>query len=184
MSILGAIDKHQNLTDLGRKMAVFPLDPKFSRTILASRELGCSKEVVDLVSVLSASSRLFLGVPNDDSGSVGSQEKFKHPSGDHYTTLNAFRAYQEVASSGSGEAKTWCARNFLNERTLAEAMEIRCQLKGICKRIGIDADLSCGGQVQPILHCLILGLVQNTAFIQPGGLYKQVMGPSVSYAFA
>jgi len=33
--------------------------------------------------------------------------------------------------------------------------------------------------VQPILHCLVLGLVQNTAFAQPGGLYKQVMGASV-----
>jgi len=165
-------------------MAVLPLDPKFSRAILASEELKCSKEVVDLVSVLSASSRLFLGVPDDDSSSVGPREKFKHPSGDHCTTLNAFRAYQEVVSSGnSGEAKTWCARNFLNERALSEAMEIRCQLKGICKRIGIDTDLSCGGQVQPILRCLVLGLVQNSAFIQPNGLYKQVMGPSVSCAF-
>lgn len=165
-------------------MAGFPLDPRFSRAILASGELKCSKEVVDIVSALSASSRLFLGVPNDDSSSVGSREKFKHPSGDHCTILNAFRAYQEVISSGSsGEAKTWCARNFLNERALSEAMEIRRQLKGICKQIGIDTNLSCGGQAQQILRCLILGLVQNAAFIQPNGLYKQVMGPSVSYAF-
>lgn len=164
-------------------MAGLPLDPKFSRTILASGELGCSKEVIDLISVLSASSRLFLGVPNDDSSAVGPRDKFKHPSGDHCTVLNAFRAYQEVVSSGAGgEAKTWCAKNFLNERALFEAMEIRHQLKGICKRIGINTDLSCGGQVQPILRCLVLGLVQNTAFIQPNGLYKQVMGPSVSWA--
>ena len=165
-------------------MAVLPLDPKFSRAILASEELKCSKEVVDLVSMLSASSRLFLGVPDDDSSSVEPRERFKHPSGDHCTTLNAFRAYQEVVSSGnSGEVKIWCTRNFLNERALSEAMEIRCQLKGICKRIGIDTDLSCGSQVQPVLRCLVLGLVQNAAFIQPNGLYKQVMGPSVSYAF-
>lgn len=184
LSILGAIDKHQNLTDVGRKMAILPLDPKFSRSILASGELGCSREVVDLVSVLSTPSRLFLDIPNDDTNRVGPQEKFKHPSGDHFTTLNAFRAYQEMVSSGTnGEAKGWCARNFLNERTLSEAMEIRSQLRGICKRIGVDADLSCGGQVQPILHCLVLGLIQNTAFIQPNGFYKQVMGPSVCLAF-
>lgn len=163
-------------------MAVLPLEPKYSRTILASGELGCSREVIDLVSVLSASSRLFLDVPNDDSSMVWPRDKFEHPSGDHYTILNAFRAYHEVISSGTGgEAKAWCAKNFLNERALSEAMEIRRQLTGICKRIGIDANLSCGGQVQPVLRCLILGLIRNTAFIQPNGLYKQLMGPSVSY---
>ena len=184
LSILGAIDKHRNLTGMGRKMAVLPVDPKFSRMILASEELGCSREVVDIVSVLSASSRLSLGVSNDDISTVGAREKLNHPSGDHCTTLNAFRAYQEVISSStSGEAKAWCARNFLNERALSEAMEIQHQLRGICKWIGINTTLSCGGQVQPILHCLVLGLVQNAAFIQPNGLYKQVMGPSVSCAF-
>ena len=184
LSILGAIDKHQNLTDMGRKMAVLPVDPKFSRAVLASGELGCSREIVDIVSVLSASSRLFLGVSNDGSSTVGARDKLKHPSGDHCTILNTFRAYQEVVSSSTGgEASAWCAKNSLNERALSEAMEIRYQLRVICKRIGINTDLSCGGQVQPILRCLVLGLVQNTAFIQPNGLYKQVMGPSVSCAF-
>lgn len=165
-------------------MAALPVDPKFSRAILASGELGCSQEVLDIVAVLSASSRLFLSIADDDLSAVGTRDKFKHPSGDHCTTLNAFRAYQEVISSAtSGEAKTWCARNSLNERVLSEAMEIRDQLRRICKRIGIDTDLSCGSQVQPILRCLVLGLIQNTAFIQPDGLYKQVMGPSVSCTF-
>lgn len=163
-------------------MAALPVDPKFSRAILASGELGCSKEVIDIVSVLSVSSRLFIGAPSNDSDAVGAQEKFKHPSGDHCTILNAFRAYQELLSSASsGGAKAWCAANSLNERALSEGMEIRHQLRGICKRIGIDTDLSCGSQVQSILRCLVLGLVQNTAFVQPNGLYKQVMGPSVSY---
>lgn len=182
LSILGAIDKHQNPTDAGRKMAALPVGPKLSRAILASGELGCSKEVIDIVSVLSVSSRLFLEAPSNDSDAIGAREKFKHPSGDHCTILNAFRAYQEVASSASSRgAKSWCAANSLNERTLSEAMEIRGQLRGICGRIGINTDLSCGSQVQPILHCLVLGLVQNTAFVQPDGLYKQVMGASVSY---
>jgi HrpA-like RNA helicase len=182
LSILGAIDRHQNLTDAGKKMAALPVDPKFSRAILASEDLGCSKEVIDIVSMLSASSRLFFNVPNNESDAVGARDKFKRPSGDHCTILNAFRAYQEVVSSAtSGEARSWCAANSLNERALSEAMEIRHQLRGICKGIGIDANLSCGGQEQPILRSLVLGLIQNTAFIQSNGVYKQVMGPSVSH---
>lgn len=163
-------------------MAALPVDPKYSRAILASEERGCSREVVDIVSVISASSRLLLGVSNDDSSIAGALDKLKHPSGDHCTILNAFRAYQEVASGTNGQVKAWCMKNSLNDRALSEAMEIRRQLRGICKRIGINTDLSCGDQVQPILHCLVLGLVQNAAFIQPNGLYKQIMGPSVSCA--
>jgi HrpA-like RNA helicase len=166
-------------------MAELPVDPKFARTILASGELGCSKEVIDVVSAFSVSSRLFLGTPSNDSAAVDAREKFKHPSGDHCTILNAFRAYQEVVSSASsGATKSWCAANSLNERALSEAMEIRRQLRKICGRIGINTDISCGSQVQPILRCLVLGLVQNTAFVQPNGLYKQVMGSSVSYGIS
>lgn len=181
LSILGAIDKQQNLTDTGRKMAALPIDPKLSRAILASEELGCSHEVIDIVSVLSVSSRLFPCALGNEPDMVCPRDKFKHPSGDHCTVLNAFRAYQEVVSSASrDEAKSWCTMNSLNERTLSEAIEIRHQLKRVCQRIGINPDLSCDGQTQPILRCLALGLVQNTAFIQPNGLYKQVMGSSVS----
>lgn len=184
LSILGAIDKHQNLTDAGRKMATLPVDPKLSRAILASEDLGCSREVIDIVSMLSASSRLFYNVPNSEMDVVGARDKFKRPSGDHCTVLNAFHAYQEVVSSTTGgEARSWCAENSLNERALSEAMDIRRQLRKICERIGIDTNLSCGGQEQPILRSLVLGLVQNTAFIQSNGVYKQVMGPSVSCTF-
>lgn len=183
LSILGAIDKRQYLTDAGKKMAALPVDPKLSRAILVSENLGCSKEIIDIVSMLSASSRLFLGAPNGDSNMVGAREKFKHPSGDHCTILNAFRAYQEVVSSAtSGETRSWCGANSLNERALSEAMEIRRQLMGICERIGINADISCGSQEQPILRSLVVGLIQNTAFVQSNGIYKQVMGPSVSHA--
>lgn len=177
LSILGAIDKHQNLTDAGRKMAALPVDPKFSRAILASRDLGCSQEVIDIVSVLSVSSKLFT---SNDADAVGARDKFRHPSGDHCTILNAFRAYQEASSATGAGVRPWCAANSLNERSLSEAMEVRRQLRQICRRVGIDVDLSCGDQVQVVLRCLALGLVQNTAFIQPNGLYKQVMGSSVS----
>jgi HrpA-like RNA helicase len=184
LSILGAIDMHQNLTDIGRKMAALPVDPKFSRAILASEDFGCSREVIDIISALSVSSRLFLGLSSNESDAVCAQDKFKHPSGDHCTVLNAFRAYQEVVSSATkGETKSWCTANSLNERALSEATEIQRQLRRICKRNGINTDLSCGGEVQPILRSLILGLIQNTAFIQPNGLYKQVTGPSVSHTW-
>lgn len=44
---LGAINsgKQPELTDLGRKMALFPLDPKYSRILLTAPSFGCLEEV-------------------------------------------------------------------------------------------------------------------------------------------
>ena len=56
--LLGALDDRKHLTDLGRRMAFFPLEPALSRAVLASVEFGCTSEVLAIVSVLSASSKL------------------------------------------------------------------------------------------------------------------------------
>lgn len=44
---LGAVypGKHPELTELGRKMAMFPLDPKYSRILLTAPSYGCLEEV-------------------------------------------------------------------------------------------------------------------------------------------
>jgi pre-mRNA-splicing factor ATP-dependent RNA helicase DHX38/PRP16 len=42
---LGALDNTGRLTDLGRKMVEFPLDPTLSKMLITSVDMGCSGEV-------------------------------------------------------------------------------------------------------------------------------------------
>ena len=44
LQLLGAVTSAEQpeLTPLGRRMAAFPLDPKFARAILASKDHGCT----------------------------------------------------------------------------------------------------------------------------------------------
>lgn len=44
---LGAVNcgKHAELTEAGRKMAKFPLDPKYSKILLTAPSFGCLEEV-------------------------------------------------------------------------------------------------------------------------------------------
>ena len=51
--VLGALDNKGSLTDLGRKMAEFPLDPPLSKMVLVSEEFGCTEELLTIVSMLS-----------------------------------------------------------------------------------------------------------------------------------
>ena len=44
--ILGALDNTGSLTDLGRQMVEFPLDPALSKMIIVSSAMGCSEEVL------------------------------------------------------------------------------------------------------------------------------------------
>ncbi|KAH9841346.1 P-loop containing nucleoside triphosphate hydrolase protein [Rhodofomes roseus] len=178
--LLGALDSKRCLTKLGRDMAAFPLEPNLARAVVASREFGCTLEVIGIVSVLSASSKLFFDSTDEREAAAEARRKFRHRSGDHMTILNVVRAYQEIAAAEKKSGrKEWCRKQFLNDRCLAEAQDIRDQLREVCTRMQIDWKTSCGEDEQPVLKCLVRGLVQHAAFLQPDGSYKQLMGPSI-----
>jgi HrpA-like RNA helicase len=178
--LLGAIDAKQSLTTIGRAMAAFPLEPSYARAMLASQEYSCAAELLDIISVLSASSKLFFDTAEQRDAASEARQRFRHPSGDHLTILNAVKSYREVVDRNSKEVRDWCRKQFLNERTLVEASKIRNQLRTTCARIDINWKASCGDNEDAILKSLAHGLIQNAALLQPDGYYKQIMGPSVS----
>lgn len=178
--LLGAIDDTKSLTKLGRQMAVLPLEPPLARSLLTSFGLGCAKEVLDIISILSASSKLFHDTTDNREAATEARRKFRHPSGDHLTIMNILRSFEGMsASQGKSGRKAWCRQQLVNERCLSEALEIRAQLRGACERMGLDWNVSCGEAEQPILRSLVQGLLHQAAFLQADGSYKQIMGPSV-----
>ena len=163
-------------------MASFPLEPQHACAIVASKDYGCTSEVLDIVSIISASSKLFLDISDQREAVTEVRRKFRHPSGDHMTILNVVRAYREIAASEKKHArKEWCRKHFLNERTLLEARDIREQLVVTCGRVGIDPVASAKENEDPVIKSMGHGLAGNSAFIQPDGSYKQTMGQSVSF---
>ncbi|KAI3617971.1 atp-dependent rna helicase prh1 [Moniliophthora roreri] len=178
--LIGALDQTGQITQLGREMAAFPLEPVYSRAVLASKEYGCTSEVLTIISVLSTSSKLFIDSSEQRDTVSEVRRKFRHASGDHLTILNVVRAYRDVAlSENKSGRREWCRKHFLNERALIEANDIREQLQQTCGRLGIDSKVSCSDKDEPIIQALGHGLVANTAFLQPDGSYKQTMGQSV-----
>merc|ERR1712098_491832 len=58
---------------------------------------------------------------------------FGHIDGDHLTLLNVYNAYSNL---NYFEQKNWCQENFLNEKCLRRAYDIRKQLLSIyCKNV-------------------------------------------------
>ncbi|KAK7028817.1 Salivary acidic proline-rich phosphoprotein 1/2 [Paramarasmius palmivorus] len=180
--LIGALDQRGQITSLGKDMAAFPLEPVYSRALVASKEYGCTEDVLDIISVLSASSKLYIdsGAGEQREKVAEARRKFQHRLGDHLTLLNVVRAYRE--EEGRPVKREWCKRQWVNERALVEAGEIRRQLEVVWGRLGglSREKEGAGGEGEDkdeaIIKALGHGLVANTAFLQPDGTYKQTMG--------
>lgn len=182
--VLGALQTNLTLTNIGRKMNCFPLEPSHSRALVAAQELGCMFEIIGIVSVLSASSKLFFDTAENREVATDARLRFRHVTGDHLTALNALRAYEDLIQGGAskGERKEWCKVHFVNERALVEAVDIQDQLRGICQRQNIDWRVNAGDNTDSVLKALSRGLIMHCALYRAdGGVYKQVLGNSVSY---
>lgn len=98
---LGAIKSIQNpqLTDTGRRMALFPLDPTYSKVIISSPKFDCVNEILDLISVLSTESIYCEPGNHNRDQELMQHAKFQTRFGDHLTLLNVFSQYQKHKGS-------------------------------------------------------------------------------------
>lgn len=112
---LGALDEEGLLTRLGRKMAEFPLDPPLSKALIASVDLGCSDEVLTIISMLSAQN-IFYRPREKQAAADARKAKFHAAEGDHLTLLGVYEGWKQ-----SKFAKAWCYENFVQERSMRRA---------------------------------------------------------------
>ncbi|XP_069740999.1 ATP-dependent RNA helicase DHX33 [Narcine bancroftii] len=164
---LGAVKHKDNqifLTVLGKKMAAFPLEPRFSKTLLVSSEFHCTEEILTIVSLLSVDSVLYSPRAQQEEV-LSARRKFISSEGDHMTLLNMYHAFKSVQGQ-----KEWCRENFVNSRNMMMVMEVRRQLRDICLKLGISLDSS-RSDTGNIRRCLAHSLFLNAAELQLDGSY-------------
>ena len=178
---LGALSGPTTITPLGLDMLRYPLDPGHARILIASFNLGCASEIIDVLSLV-VSGPIWVDRANDRESAAASRAKFIHRDGDHLTALNVFRAYlalreQRRSGQGMGESlPTWCRENHVNGKTLAAALKVRDQLRELARRNGKNPDESCGSNTELVVRALLQGLFMNTAVVQSDGSYRQTAG--------
>lgn len=98
---LGAIKSVQNpqLTETGRRMSMFPLDPTYSKVIVSASKFDCVSEILDLVSMLSTESIYCEPGQNNRDQALTQHAKFLVRFGDHLTLLNIYAQYQKHKAS-------------------------------------------------------------------------------------
>ncbi|XP_054022396.1 ATP-dependent RNA helicase DHX33 [Dryobates pubescens] len=168
LDLLGAVERKEDqivLTPLGRRMAAFPLEPKFSKTILLSPKFHCTEEILTIVSLLSVDSVLY-SPPARREEVQAIRRKFISSEGDHLTLLSIYRAFKNVSGN-----KDWCKENFVNSRNMMLVSDIRAQLRDICVKLSLPIESSRSDSTN-IRRCLAHSLFMNAAELQPDGTYS------------
>ncbi|XP_062261478.1 ATP-dependent RNA helicase DHX33 [Platichthys flesus] len=167
LELLGAVERKEGqdfLTALGKKMASFPLEPRYAKTILLSPDYSCSEEILCIVSLLSVDTVLF-NPPARREEVLAARKKFSSSEGDHMTLLSIYRAFKKVSGN-----KEWCRENFVNSRNMGLVKDVQAQLKEICLKMNLKME-SCGADTEDVRRCLAHGMFVNAAELQPDGSY-------------
>ncbi|KAL9256976.1 Pre-mRNA-splicing factor ATP-dependent RNA helicase DEAH7-like protein [Drosera capensis] len=162
--VLGALNNVGGLTDLGRKMVEFPLDPSLAKMLLMGKQLDCLKEVLTIVSMLSVPSVFFR--PKDrEEQSDAVREKFFVPESDHLTLLNVYNQWESNSFRGD-----WCNDHFLHVKGLRKAREVRSQLLDILKQLKISLT-SCEHDWDIVRKAICSAYFHNSARLKGIGEY-------------
>lgn len=120
---IGAInEKNGLLTELGKKMLKFPMDPTLSKVLINSVDMNCTMEIIIIVSMLSVPS-IFYRPKERQAESDSMREKFAVAESDHLTLLNVYLQWEKSKFSNK-----WCTKHFINHKSLLRAKEIQDQL--------------------------------------------------------
>jgi pre-mRNA-splicing factor ATP-dependent RNA helicase DHX38/PRP16 len=162
--ILGSLDNIGSLTPLGEKMVSFPLDPSLSKMLIMSDELGCSAEMVTIVSMLSVPSVFHRPKERAEEADTA-RERFYVAESDHLTLLHLFLQWVS-----NGRRESWCSKNFVQSKAMRRAEEVRKQLVDIMKSQKLELK-TCGQEWDIIRKCICSAYFHHAAKLKSLGEY-------------
>lgn len=171
LNYLGALDDEGDLTAIGKMMAEFPVEPQLAKALMTAQKHECSNEVVSIVSLLSVPP-LFYRPSEQKQKADDCKAKFAHVDGDHLSILNVYHAWKQ-----NNESSDWCWANFINQRSLIQADNVRKQLVAIMMRLGLEllsTDFTSSNYYLNIRKALLEGFFMQVAHREPNGHYLTV----------
>ncbi|OBG23850.1 ATP-dependent RNA helicase HrpA [Mycolicibacterium celeriflavum] len=134
---LGAFDAHGAITDVGRRLAQLPVDPRLGRMILQADIEGCVREILVLAAALS--------IPDPRERPADREEaarqkhaRFADDHSDFVSYLNLWRYLREQRQELSGNAfRRMCREEFLHYLRIREWQDLTGQLRSIAADLGI-----------------------------------------------
>ena len=137
---LGALTRDENeteaelyrLTDVGRTMFQFPLDPRVSRMIIEAKKEECLTEIAVIAAALSIQDPRERPYDKIDQAAAA-HAQFAHPESDFLTYLQIWNRYSDSLEKmeSQGKWRKFCRDHFLSYRRMTEWRDIYHQILDI-----------------------------------------------------
>jgi ATP-dependent helicase HrpA len=167
---LGAFDDSGAITELGRRLAKLPLDPRIGRMILAAEAENCVREVLVLAAALSIPDPRER--PSDHEEAARQKHaRFADEFSDFNSYLNLWRYLGEQRRALSGSAfRRMCRTEFLHYLRIREWQDLTGQLRSIARDLGIrESDDAEPADPARVHAALLAGLLSHVGVREGDG---------------
>ena len=150
------------ITELGRSMSLFPVNPRFSKMLVTGSQYGCLPYVIGIVSALSVGDPFVREESLNFNLSIEHNEDYKKQvrkqyfvtqskfsslgdyTSDHFKLLSAIGAYEY-----SGGSQMFCKSNFLINKSMEEIRKLRSQLSQLIQSTFPNANVNFTPKLSP-----------------------------------
>ena len=164
---LKAINENKDLLPLGKKLSLFPIDPKLSAMLVKSNSQKCLSEVLVIVS--------FLSIQDPREIPVQFQEKARelhlkdqHNNSDFLSIYNLWNRYHSQTKDLSiSNIRKYCMKNFISFTKMREWIDIHNQLLEVIRELKwiINTPIHNIDDIYTNIHIsLATGLLSNIGF--------------------
>jgi ATP-dependent helicase HrpA len=158
---LGAVDDSNRLTDMGRRLARFPIDPRVARMILAGAREQCLAELLIIAAALE------VGDPRERpferaEAADKAHERFQDEQSDFAALLRIWDHFEDAVEHRGSNRKLAQSlhEQFLSQRRLREWRDVHRQLAALVGEMGLHVNRQPAAR-EPVHRALIAGLLGN-----------------------
>jgi RNA helicase HrpA len=172
LNLLHALESDRTLSNIGKMMTEFPLAPRQSRIIVEAilHYPKVLRETLIAAAFLSTQSPHILP-PGEETEARQAHGRFRDNNGDFVSYLIIFKAYCDSVNKGK-----FCEKNYLDEKAMAEIVNVVAQLEEILANLKIPVlegkTASGGPDANDYLCCVATGMIQFVCVREGGGATK------------
>ncbi|KAK5821273.1 P-loop containing nucleoside triphosphate hydrolase protein [Linnemannia elongata] len=150
LTSLGALDRNENLTPLGRVLATLPVEPSFGRCLILSCVFRCLDPVLTLCASLGTKDIFVSPLMRKEQADRAKMKWAKELNSDHLAMMNAYNAWQDVMTQAMTQLErtgergdptrasfAFTDQNFLSRQALDNVKRAKTQLLGLLEKAGV-----------------------------------------------
>ena len=179
---LGAVDRERVLTDVGRRLARLPVDPRLGRMLVESIDERVLPEVLVIASALSTQDPRVRPPGMESAADLAHAVWFDQKS-DFAGLLRIWFDHQERhRADGTSAARRWCGERFLSPVRMREWFEVHRQLRETVREVfevrvpDVRGPGMADGRWGAIHRSILAGLVSNLGRRTEERAYELVNG--------